>query len=442
MDFGVEGLVAFLARWSVVTEEAVRPSTIGIARRSLAVNFLLDDEGWNGLPTEWRQYFESKDGIDDELLRRCQCSPEAPLMLQEFIRDVYGFHRVFGTDVGMDDAAPRSVVDERLLKGMKEKKVQEVSSLAAAVDECARACGAGSILDVGSGHGHLARVLAFQYGHHVTGIDCSDYHAQQAQTKTDSLKFDKNQAGSAAFTQARITKDTTKDEILKLLQGCRNASVQGGDERVLLVGLHTCGDLATVMMKMLMDAGSLFCGLVSVPCCYSKNFCGSGDGFNYRPMSRRVAEAMQSAGLQLTEGSLMAACHSLLGPNHPGVSLLSVFRCLYQKLLRDKRHILPEQLVAVRVPTISKKNATSFVEYVARCDASFTAKEVQEYWCEFGEWATRRVTAFWTLRELVGVVVEVLILSDRCEFVRERGRAVSAFRCLRGTPRNVAMIIT
>ena len=67
---------------------------------------------------------------------------------------------------------------------MKEKKLLEVAPLAVLVDRVARSCRATLVVDCGSGHGHLARVLAYQYGLHVVGLDCSEYHALQAQLKT------------------------------------------------------------------------------------------------------------------------------------------------------------------------------------------------------------------------------------------------------------------
>jgi hypothetical protein len=102
------------------------------------------------------------------------------------------------------------MLDESLLRGMKEKKVREVAPLAAVVASVAHSCGATLVVDwlvsfvwsslgtplpspatfdSGSGHGHLARVLAYQYGLHVVGLDCSEYHATQAQLKTVGLLF-------------------------------------------------------------------------------------------------------------------------------------------------------------------------------------------------------------------------------------------------------------
>lgn len=316
------------------------------------------------------------------------------------------------------------------------------------VDECARVCNAGTILDVGSGHGHLSRVLSLQMGHRVVGIDCSDYHAQQAREKTERLSSKPvtvvgEGGGNVRFAQARITKDTSEQDVraLLLLQEQRDVGSDGGC--VLMVGLHTCGDLATVMMRLLLENRGLFCGLVSVPCCYSKNFCGSGDGFNYKPMSKVVQERMDALGLHLTEGSLMAACHSLLGAKHPGVSKLSVYRCLLQKFLFEMRGVSKEQLLLVRVPTVSKANATSFAQYARIFDPSICAAEAEDYWARHGKLCSRRVVAFWSLRELVGAAIEVLILHDRCCMLREEGRHVRAVRCLgEETPRNVALIVT
>ena len=38
----------------------------------------------------------------------------------------------------------------------------------------------------------------------------------------------------------------------------------------VLVGLHTCGDLAPTMIRVFLHAGRAVSGLVSVGCCYTK----------------------------------------------------------------------------------------------------------------------------------------------------------------------------
>jgi hypothetical protein len=127
-----------------------------------------------------------------------------------------------------------SGLPDDLVRGMKEKKLLEVAPLAALIDSVARSCGATMVVDCGSGHGHLARVLAYRYGLHVVGLDCSEYHAHQAQLKTvgggsgfacllltaavhPQDRLNPPKCGSVRFVQQRITKNTTAADVVALL---------------------------------------------------------------------------------------------------------------------------------------------------------------------------------------------------------------------------------
>ena len=114
---------------------------------------------------------------------------------------------------------------------------------------------------------------------------------------------------------------------------------------------------------------------------HSKNFCGSGDGFTYVPMSAAMCRALPLHSLHLTEGSLMAACHAIGA--QPTATPLSVYRCCYAKLLAEQRGVCVvlscilfskgslkltlQELARIRTPTVPRSCA-SFADYVQRCD--------------------------------------------------------------------------
>ena len=68
-------------------------------------------------------------------------------------------------------------------------------------------------------------------------------------------------------------------EVIELLQQCEGGgdeSVGGADrsKHVLLVGLHTCGDLSPIMLRMFTSCSRIV-GLVNVGCCYMKLMCAN-----------------------------------------------------------------------------------------------------------------------------------------------------------------------
>ncbi|KAH3840062.1 hypothetical protein DPMN_113504 [Dreissena polymorpha] len=65
-------------------------------------------------------------------------------------------------------------------KHVKPKKQHEITNLGKVIWHLSKARSCGRVVDVGSGLGHLARLLAFGHGLHVTSIEASDSHAPKA----------------------------------------------------------------------------------------------------------------------------------------------------------------------------------------------------------------------------------------------------------------------
>ncbi|WAR00351.1 RRNAD-like protein, partial [Mya arenaria] len=69
-------------------------------------------------------------------------------------------------------------------KHVKPKKQHEITNLGKVIYELSREIGCDHVVDVGSGLGHLARLLAFGFGLNVTSVEAADTHAPKA-TKYD-----------------------------------------------------------------------------------------------------------------------------------------------------------------------------------------------------------------------------------------------------------------
>lgn len=82
------------------------------------------------------------------------------------------------------------------------------------------------------------------------------------------------------------------------------------NEQVLLVGLHTCGDLAPTMLRMFADCHHI-AGLVSVGCCYMKLTCATEphpSTPNGYPLSSKIGSFN---GHSLSYEARELSCHAL-----------------------------------------------------------------------------------------------------------------------------------
>ena len=84
------------------------------------------------------------------------------------------------------------------------------------------------------------------------------------------------------------------------------------EERYILVGLHTCGDLGATVMKVFRESEQI-CGVVSLGCCYMKLSCCHGDpllgeAVGY-PLSKFVRSLLPRSSLSYEAREV--SCHSI-----------------------------------------------------------------------------------------------------------------------------------
>jgi len=156
-------------------------------------------------------------------------------------------------------------------KHIKPKKRHELSILPEVIHDVCERTGTRHIVDVGSGLGHLARFLAYKYGYDVTAVEMA------TQSQPVAEKFDQQmerelqwilkerggmKMGKVNHIAQKIEVGVTSEEF--------SAMVGGGEGcKYLLIGLHTCGDLASTMLKVFKSTPAIS-AVVSVSCCYFK----------------------------------------------------------------------------------------------------------------------------------------------------------------------------
>ncbi|XP_013385101.1 protein RRNAD1 [Lingula anatina] len=73
-------------------------------------------------------------------------------------------------------------LDHCYRRHVKPKKQHEIQGLAQVVSLLSISCQCSRVVDVGAGHGHLSRLLAFGHGLDVTALEAASVHAPKAQT--------------------------------------------------------------------------------------------------------------------------------------------------------------------------------------------------------------------------------------------------------------------
>ncbi|XP_036988450.2 methyltransferase-like protein 25B isoform X3 [Artibeus jamaicensis] len=284
--------------------------------------------------------------------------------------------------------------------------------------------GCTQVVDVGSGQGHLSRFMSLGLGLKVKSIEGDQRLVERAQhldqELLQALKKEEKRNPQVVQTGSRhsphhvvqwVDPRTLCEELLLPLEDSR----QGG-ARLLLTGLHACGDLSVALLRHFSYCPEVE-ALASVGCCYMK----LSDPGGY-PLSQWVATL---PGYELSYRLREGACHALeeyaqrLQKAGPGLRT----HCYRAALETVIRHAQPK-LRRPGVQGIPRVHELKIEEYVQQglqrvgLDpqlplnlAALRAHQAQE----------NRVVAFFSLALLLAPLVETLILLDRLLYLQEQG---------------------
>ncbi|KAM9514823.1 LOW QUALITY PROTEIN: methyltransferase-like protein 25B [Guaruba guarouba] len=367
---------------------------------------------------------------------------------------------------GPPGAAPRPPCHSRRLhpllrRHVKPKKQHEIRRLGKLLQRLSQATGCTRVVDVGAGQGHLSRFLAFGLGLSVTAVEGDGRLAGAAERFDRELLRELHKTGGSAPPRRRHPPLTPRgpqhipgrlDPLLPwgefLLPPNPSApparNPLGGPggaadgARVLVTGLHACGDLSPALLRHFARSPSV-AAVASVGCCYMK--LSTPPGY---PLSSWVSAL---PGHELSYRARESACHALeqyrgrLGGGSPRLRA-HCYRAVLETLIRGARPGLRRP----GVQTVKKAHALSFPQYARLglprvgldpasipldSDAVGTMLEQQH-----------KVVAFFSLTLLLAPLVETLILLDRLLYLRERG-----FHCAlvplfdpRFSPRNLVLV--
>jgi len=317
-------------------------------------------------------------------------------------------------------------------KHVKPKKQYEMCRLARLVSKVSDTLGIDKVLDIGSGVGHLSRYLCYNNKLQVACVDGDDKLTNSAKKFDEQLEFTVEKMLKRGDTSLKlprspvhVTAHIAPDmDLLRFHQLLTDKfSISSAEElQYGIVGLHTCGDLGPVLIKMFtQDSGAVM--LNSVGCCYMKIQ-------EHFPMSSFV-ESQAWHGLTYTSTEL--ACHALemyterLRTGQEDKLKVHCYRALLEKLLRGRN----ENLRHCILKSVARAHEMSFSAYVNKATSNlvlngslscFTEEELsgpnisaqlQQWW---------EVVTFYTLRLAMAPVIETVILLDRSLFLYEKSR--------------------
>ncbi|XP_053608234.1 probable methyltransferase-like protein 25 isoform X2 [Plodia interpunctella] len=421
---------------------------------------MFTENHWDKLvPTALRQSLESyelNDAVDKfwEAIAMCDSTDTSELTL--WIKKARSHYITVNNDYCLNVKQLQSRIQEwggqvkseiRVTQFMTSKKSYEVQTMSSLVASLYNYTQSTCCVEAGGGRGHLPVALTLGYGVPSLTIDCADKTIEAA---AERIKIIQKQWHSIAkrikdgnevrmhdsinknlhrFASAYITSDTDVAAIV------REKFPEQTDVKLLLTGLHTCGNLGPDSLRVF-TTQPFVSAVFNVPCCYhllteevdaamfdvfERNF-GSGlKGEQGFPMSEFLR------GYKLGRNARMLAAQSIDRVVHhkqlPDKSLL--YRAVLQVII--KTHLPSFPFPEGKLKRLSTK-CQGFRDYLKMADATLNLglydNLSESYLADVNAKMDVRwkyIVLFYLLRLCLAQVVESVILLDRLLFLFESG---------------------
>ncbi|KAF7722108.1 hypothetical protein EC973_003688 [Apophysomyces ossiformis] len=411
----LETLVSFLKRYQWLIDIHV-------------VDFITHKQ-WNQLDLEWRRTFLAEDGdIDDDqawftsvidlLAENSQpCKDTWPKSLKKYIETIKNLTLPRRNLYTCED-----VIDKRMASGMTDKKIHEVELMSNVIKTIADKRGIASVMDLGAGQGYLSRALAFQHDFQVLAVDMSEVQTRGAQKfdKKASKLINKRDNSVQLSKLHHVTEKVTPENVSHILRKWGSHGAEESEEKWLVCGLHACGDLSAMSMRLF--AESKIACLVNVGCCYHY-LSEEGDSAGF-PMSNILRNINYRMG---TTAQVLACQSPARWAEQKAESLNSFehhfFKAILQFIMVEKG--LTRTSSPLVIGRINKKK--DFPTYVQTALKrlnlpvdSISKEEAEQYYRSLKEKKIdKKLIVTWTLRALLAPVLESVILVDRWLYLKD-----------------------
>ncbi|XP_063221430.1 methyltransferase-like protein 25B [Bacillus rossius redtenbacheri] len=338
-------------------------------------------------------------------------------------------------------------------KHVKPKKRHEIFKMAQVAARTAELQGCHYVIDVGAGVGHLARMLAYRFGLRVCCLEAQKSLSAQARKLDKELELTLSKYLSAEDL-SRLSRpvhlNTTLHSGIDPLQFVSTLSkafgnVSPSELRFGIVGLHPCGDLGPMLLRLFQSCvGASFINIVG--CCYMKLSQGPQATFQGYPLSDFVSREHHDLSYEACELS----CHAVeayserLASGKYSDLMVHCFRAALERII--VKHWPHLRHSGIR--SIKHNNQMTFAQYcIAATERlninipveDFSSEETLE---NLNQW--KKVVTFYSLRLLLAPLVESIILLDRVQCLRESGISCNLVPVFdpRLSPRNHVLIAT
>ncbi|XP_076824615.1 putative methyltransferase-like protein 25 [Clavelina lepadiformis] len=336
---------------------------------------------------------------------------------------------------------------------MCQKKAHEITEMSPVIDALCCHCNTSKVLDVGSGRGYLSTFLSLRYQLDVTAVDCTENNTISASLRAEKFfkYWNKRLSGKKNISQASVTEVTTSQRPSAAVPSFKSAYVSCDTELVdlqpsdtdithgcVIVGLHTCGDLASTITELFVKH-SFIKGLCVVGCCYH-HLTEKYDQTEHERVGFPLSSYLKNQHVHLGRNIRMVG---LKAPEKVAVSDIAQMSNSSERSL-FYRAILTVILQEEFLMDISRKDicigkvfskSKSFIDYVQRsvkklnlnCD-KLSDERIMDYLHKFQP-RFKEIIAFAMMRQFLAPAIEALIVLDKLCYLLESAESFNISQC-------------
>jgi len=381
------------------------------------------------VPHQWTRClnFQHLQQIQQAIAGRCP--PDWPPDLVEFLLNCWNFS--LGCRQWKRDAADADDADDaecsRKSKWIKvnPKKVHEVLNFSRFIGDHCRRNDIHHVVDIGAGLGYVDKELADGYHLHVLGLEQDPYRVATANQRAPP---------GAVFKQLGLNGATDFRTQVESIVGEWFTESSGDPASPLcMIGLHACGDLSPVMLKLLLRSGA-FGSMMLVSCCYHRMKWGGGAVDDHFPLSAALRRTggpfyRQAAMPYLFRLAAQETSNRWLLPHRNQEQLLHTF---YRAILQSYSHSEGIALRKQQRKAVKSAQKSCMEDYIHEAirgfgldhiDGDHHAKMMDIYHQK--KHLLPRLESLIILQVLMQPIAEALLLLDRVVYLEENGAAAS-----------------
>lgn len=404
---------------------------------------------WNKLPKSWQNCFSNismkqlSELLDFSNPIKSKLYPLSLLSLRSIIvHNVLSRKQLY--NIPLKDFK-NDKVKNLFWKNVKLKKRHEISVLADLCYQSALETDCFCIVDIGSGVGHLSRLLAYKYGFKVCTFEVNSallVSAEQLDNTFQQALKKLNIVNKSFIKPVHLNKKITSDiNVQTFTSYIRMALKEDSKFKFGIVGLHPCGDLSTTLLNLFNKCSqAVFINMAS--CCYMKLT------LNQSPkMGFPLSQYCQRNYWTLSYLSCEIACHAIekyvikLKSGDFMQLKIHAYRAAFEKLLIcHDAHLKHSGVVSIKC-----SDDLTFKEYYLKNIGKFNFSVTDSTITACGQLVNNtwhNVVVFYSLRLLLAPVIENIILFDRMLFLHENKHfyeIIPAFDCYL-SPRNYVIV--